>query len=136
FCPARARPDATRKHQEVRLARRWSVHGAFIRGASDGSTRPRYPGMLLLGPEAAGALLRRRLRVGDRGSRQVGDMVRVIRLPVAVSAGERGIYLLCGAGSRRIVRAHGPRPICDPPPSTWKARATASGVGGDLSAKL
>src|SRR5215813_10159762 len=35
-----------------------------------------------------------------------------------------------------MVRAHGPRPVRDPPPSTWSARATASGVGGDLSSKL
>jgi hypothetical protein len=108
------------------------------RGARDGSTHPypRHPGMLLLDPKASGALLRRRLRIGDRRSGQAGHIVRDVRVAVALSAGEGGISSLCGAVSRRMVRVRGSRAVRQASRSAWEARAAASGLGGELSAEL
>src|SRR5262249_27068861 len=98
-----AHPDAARKDREIRIPRRWSVRGALLRGTCDGSNSPRPPGMLLLDPEAPGALLRRRLRLGNRRCGQGGDMVRQVRVDVRLHAGGRGIRLLCRALSRLAV---------------------------------
>src|SRR5262245_13777228 len=92
--------------------------------------------MLLLDPQASGALLRRRLRVGDRGSRKGGDMVREVPGAVAFPPGEGGMPFLCWLGARRAVRAHRPRCLREASRSTWRARAATKGLGGELSAEL
>src|SRR5262249_37310222 len=136
LCAPRARPNATWKDHEVRLTRRWPVHGTRLRGAGDGPTSLRHPGMLLLDPKAPGPLLRRRLRVGNRRRGKGGGVVREVAVAAPLYAGRAGVSLLCRAVSRRSVRAYGPRPVRKASRSTREARARAPGLGGELSAEL
>src|SRR5262249_42875728 len=121
FGANRARPDPAWKNHQVWFARRWWIHGALLRGPLHGSTLSRHAGVFLLDPKAPGALLRRRLRVGDRRSGQGGDMVRDVPRAVALSRGEGGMSPLCRAVARRTVRARGSRPVRQASRSTWRA---------------
>src|SRR6516225_4307115 len=92
--------------------------------------------MLLLDPKTPSALLCRGLRGRDRRSGEGGDMVCNFLLAIALSGGEGGISFSCRSLPRRTVRGDGPPPIRELSRRTWTARATASGLGAELSAEF